>query len=157
MSYPDSTATKQGEMPAGSIRGGSNREANHFILKGENKQIDFSADSLTGGPLLSYTDSADPSHNRSFTGDGIDIVEMPFGKLVTVTLHILPDVHIIYLTLLIPKVYLPEHSRELPFETAAVITTHRTPFVGPSGLANGLQVDTYETLALNGTADFIFS
>jgi hypothetical protein len=157
MTYPDSRATKQGEMPTGSIGGWPNREANHFILEGENKQIDFSADSITGKPILSYSDGADPSRNRSFTGDEIDIIERPFGKLVTVTLHILPDVHIIYLALLIPKVYLPEHSRELPVETTAVISTHRTPFVGPSGLGNGLQVDTYETLELSGTADFIFS
>jgi hypothetical protein len=132
-------------------------QPNDFTLEGENKQIHFSATSFPGVPLLSYKDEEDESHNRDFRGDEIDILETKFGKLITVLIEQVPDSHVVYLTLLLPTIWLPERAREFPVETKAIITTHQTPFTGPRGNVNGLQVDTYDTLALKGTARLIIS
>ena len=133
------------------------QQANDFTLEGQNKQIHFSATSFSGVPLLSYKDEEDESNNRDFRGDEIDILETAFGKLVTVTIAHVPDLHIVYLTVLIPTVYLPKKGEEFSIETIAIITTHNTPFTGPQGNPDGLQVDTYETIDLEGTARFIVS
>jgi len=155
MANHDSTAAQQGEMPGGAAGIFQNREANHFVLRGENKQIDFSTSSFAGGPILSYTDEANPSGSRSFSGEQIDIVERPFVKLVTVMIYIIPDAQALYLTLLLPKVNLPQHASEVRVETTAVVSTHRVTLMGPHGVDG--QVDTYETLTLKGTADFVLS
>ena len=116
--------------------------------------------------ILSYNQSGraaslvfplEQNNNRDFRGDEIDILETAFGKLVTVTIAHVPDLHIIYLTVLIPSVYLPKKGEEFSIETIAIITTHNTPFTGPQGNPDGLQVDTYETIDLEGTARFIVS
>ena len=132
-------------------------QPNDFTLEGQNKQIHFAATTFPGVPFLGYKDEEDASNNREFRGDEIDIQETKFGKLVTVLIEQVPDSHVVYLTLLLPTIYLPDESREFPVETIAIVTTHKTPFTGPRGSVNGLQVDTYDTLALKGTARLIIT
>ena len=132
-------------------------EPNDFTLEGQNKQIHFSATTFPGVPFLSYKDEEEEGNNRDFRGNQIDILETPFGKLVTVLLQQVPDSHVVYLTLLLPTIYLPEDAREFPVETIGILTTHKTPFTGPGGNVNGLQVDTYDTLNLKGTARLIIT
>ncbi|SEO71719.1 hypothetical protein [Nitrosovibrio sp. Nv6] len=133
------------------------RQPNDFTLRGENKQIYFATTSFPGEPLFTYKDEEDESRNREFRGDEIDILEVKFGKLITVLIEQVPDSHVIYLTLVLPTIYLPEGENEHPVETIAIVTTHQTPFTGPGGNPNGLQVDTYDTLVLEGTARLLIT
>jgi hypothetical protein len=133
------------------------RQANGFALRGENKQVQFLATSFPGEPILSYKDQGDERKDRTFRGSQIDISELQFSKLVTVLIDRVPDSHVVYLTLLLPKIYLPEEARDFPVETTAIVTTRKTPFTGPRGSINGLQVETYQTLPLKGTARLVIS
>ena len=135
------------------------QQPNQFTLRGENKQIEFSTTSITssppsptGEPILTYKDG---TRDLSFHGDEVNINETRFGKLATVLIDQVPDSHVVYLTLLVPTIYLPRGAREFPVKTTAIVTKHQTPFVGPQGNVNGLQVDTYETVSLEGTARLV--
>jgi hypothetical protein len=132
-------------------------QANDFLLEGQNKQIHFAATTFPGVPFLSYKDEEDESNNREFRGDEIDIQETKFGKLITVLIGQVPDSHVVYLALLLPTIYLPGQTREFPVKTIAIVTTHQTPFIGRRGNVNGLQLDTYDTLTLKGTARLIIA
>ena len=54
------------------------------------------------------------------------------------------------MTLLVPEVNLPEDTKQSPFETEAVVTTHHTTIGGP-GLVQG-QLKSYRTVTLKGIA-----
>ena len=131
------------------------REPNEYTLQGENKEITFATTSFPGEPVLTYKD--EDGESRTFRGDEIDISQPEISKLVTVLIEQVPDSHVVFLTLLLPTIYLPDEEREFPIETTAIITTRQTPFTAPGGTGNGLQVETYETLTLRGTARLIIS
>ena len=96
-------------------------------------------------PQLSYA-----TGNRSYVlrGDEIRVAETEIGRLVTVSLEAVPDLHVITLTLLLPPVHLQNGESRL--RTDVITTTHRTSFGGPR-LVKG-QVITYETTTLTGAA-----
>jgi hypothetical protein len=71
--------------------------------------------------------------------------------MVTVTLQILPEVHVITLTLLVPDVKLEGAAK--PIKTIAILTTNKKPFSGVPLIKGVLQ--TYEVIELQGTASFV--
>jgi hypothetical protein len=127
--------------------------ANYFVLGGEGTQISYATTSLTGLPLLTYQGSFG---SHSFTGDEILREATGIGELATAgPLESIPDLWEITLTLLVPDVNLIGGYAETPIATVAIITTHHTTIGGPALVQGALQ--TYEVVALQGTASFVQS
>lgn len=73
---------------------------------------------------------------------------------MTVDLEQIPDAYDLSVTLLVPRINLPEQGREAPVKTVALLTTDRSSaFTGPSGVEGQLQ--TYDTLKVEGTARLV--
>ena len=124
-------------------------QPNLFELAGEYTQITYSTTSFTGQPQFHYQDR---QRDVNVTGDDIRSLETGIGTQVTVTLEVIPDLHTLTVTLLVPQINLDE-SNESPLSTLAILTTHRTSIGGP-GLVEG-QLQTYEAVALEGTARLV--
>jgi hypothetical protein len=73
-----------------------------------------------------------------------------FGRVITVVLEAIPDLHTIYLSMAIPAANRSPNVRSVPIESFAVITQERTSIAGP-GIIEG-QIQTYKTIALTGNA-----
>ena len=121
-------------------------EANLFELEGEGVQIIY-------GILRrrrEFLDYSDEQHDLTFSGEKgkIGSLGSVIGRMVTVTLEILPDSHELTLTLLLPKIN-PE-GKGSPFESLAIRTRHLGS-VGGSALVKG-SLQTYDVLPLRGTA-----
>jgi hypothetical protein len=152
----DQQSTGRGhEMTNGTNAATRPGQPNEFTLRGENKEITFLTTSFPGEPVLTYRD--ENGESSTFRGDEVDINETQISKLVTVLIEQVPDSHVVFLSLLLPTIYLPEGAREFPIETTAIITTRQTPFTGPGGTGNGLQVETYEPITLKGAARLIIT
>jgi len=124
---------------------------NLFDLEGHDTKIKYATTSITGAPLFNYEHK---DQSREFLGDAIRVLPTPIGSLVTVTLEIVPDLHTVTLTLLLPAVNLVDgHDAEV--RTEAILTTARTSIAG-AGLVKG-QVQTYDTVKLEGTAQIVLS
>jgi hypothetical protein len=124
-------------------------QPNLFELAGEYTQITYSKTSFTGQPQFHYQDR---QHDVNVAGDDIRPLETEIGTQVTVTLEVIPDLHILTVTLLVPQINLDE-GNESPLSTLAILTTHRTSIGGP-GLVEG-QLQTYEAVELEGTARLV--
>ncbi len=125
-------------------------EPNLFELQGVDTDITYSTSSFAGPPQLSYRGpglTAGQQLERSFSGDEIRVREHEIGRLVTVTLEAIPDADTLTLTLPIPAFRLD--GNEDPCSTVAILTTRRGS-IAPQTLTGQLQ--TFRTLALNGTA-----
>ena len=116
-----------------------------FELKGADTQITYSTTSKTGAPLLTY---AHKGERRTFKGKEIRSQATEIGRLVTVTLETIPDLHTITLTVIVPPANV--HGAEAPLSTQAILTTMRTSIAGPR-LVKG-QIAQYEVLSLDGAA-----
>lgn len=124
-------------------------QPNLFELTGEYTQVTYSTTSITGQPQLHYQDQ---QRDLTFTGGDIRSLASEIGALVTVTLEVIPDLHTLTLTLLVPEINLNEES-ERSLSTVAILTTHLTSIGGPR-LVEG-QLQTYEVVALEGTARLV--
>jgi hypothetical protein len=124
-------------------------QPNLFELAGEYTEITYSTTSITGQPQFHYQDR---QRDVNVTGEDIRSLEREIGTQVTVTLEVIPDLHTLTVTLLVPQINLDE-SNESPLSTLAILTTHRTSIGGP-GLVEG-QLQTYEAAALEGTARLV--
>jgi hypothetical protein len=124
-------------------------QPNLFQLTGEYTQITYSTTSITGQPQFHYQDQ---QRDVNVTGDDIRSLETEIGTLVTVTLEVIPDLHTLTVSLLVPEINLNE-GNESPLSTLAILTTHRTSIGGP-GLVEG-QLQTYEVVELEGTASLV--
>lgn len=124
-------------------------QPNLFELAGEYTQITYSTTSITGQPQFNYQDQ---QRDVNVAGDDIRSLETEIGTLVTVTLEVIPDLHTLTVTLLVPQINL-DVGNEGPLSTLTVLTTHRTSIGGP-GLVEG-QLQTYESVALEGTARLV--
>jgi hypothetical protein len=122
-------------------------DANLFELEGYGVRVTYSKSSITGDPRFSYQDR---DHNLNFSGDDIRVEASEIGDLVTVTIETVADLRTVTVTLLVPAFNLPEDTKQSPFETEAVATTHHTTIGGPS-LVQG-QLKSYKTVALKGIA-----
>ncbi len=123
-------------------------QPNLFELTGdEYTQITYSTTSITGQPQFHYQDK---QRDLNFTGDDIRLLDTDeVGTLVSVTLEVIPDLHTLTLSVLIPQINLKGET-ERPLSTLAILTTHLTSIGGP-GLVEGPLL-TYEVVALEGTA-----
>jgi hypothetical protein len=126
-------------------------QPNHFELAGGYTQITYDTTSITGQALFHYQDQ---ERDLNFTGDDISSQDTDIGTLVTVTLEVIPDLHTLTLTLLVPQINLPD-GNESPFSTLAILTTHHTSIGGPRLVEGPLQ--TYEVVTLQGTASLVQS
>jgi hypothetical protein len=124
-------------------------QPNLFQLAGGYIQITYSTTSITGKAQFHYQDQ---KRDVNVTGEDIRSLETEIGTLVTVTLEVIPDLHTLTVSLLVPQIKLNE-GNESPLSTPAILTTHRTSIGGP-GLVEG-QVQTYEVVALEGTASLV--
>lgn len=124
-------------------------QPNLFQLTGGYTQITYSTTSINGQPRFHYRDQ---QRDLNVAGDAIRSLETEIGTLVTVTLEVIPDLHTLTATLVVPQVNLSE-ANESPLTTVAILTTHRTS-IGGLGLVEG-QLQTYEVVALEGTARLV--
>ena len=123
-------------------------QPNQFNLGSDNVSISYATSSIAGVPQFSYQDD---NRTVSRSGDEIRTVDTEIGRLVTVDIEQVPDAFDLSLTLLVPIINLREEFGEASIQTVAVLTTDRSSaFTGPGGVEG--QVQSYETLALAGTA-----
>lgn len=122
------------------------REPNIFELKGQGISISYYATSISGEPLFHYKDS-----HRDVRRSGTDIrrVETEIGTLVTVTIQMTVDAGATDFTLLVPRVKMPNTTKE-QVSTWGITTHNRTAFLpGPA------QLQTYAAVNLSGNAQFV--
>ena len=121
-------------------------EPNLFQLEGETVKITYGI-LRRRGEFLEYHDK---QRDLTFSGAKceIDSLESKIGKLITVTLEVIPDSHELTLTLLLPKINL--EGQKSSFATSAIRTKHLTSIGGPALVKGPLQ--TYDVLSLRGIA-----
>lgn len=124
------------------------RNANHYVLKGENVQVSFSATSITGEPLMEYRDNV---RHVSARGKEIQQVDMGIGTLVTIVLQQNVDAGALLFSVVIPPARLVGADQSVAIRTLG-ITTRTAGFI-----FNTAQLDTYSEVPLLGEADFIVS
>ena len=124
------------------------REPNLFDLKGHDVHVNYSTSSIAGVPLFNYESKGE---KKSFRGDEIRVQETEVGRLVTVTLEVVPDLRSVTFSVLVPTVHL--EGREGEVHTVGLRTTTRTSIGGPR-LVKG-QVNTFEGVNLKGTAQAV--
>jgi hypothetical protein len=116
-----------------------------FTGRQDDTQVVFSTTSVTGTAQFSYHDE---TREHSASGDEITVERGPLGTLVTVTLEIVPDLHTLTVTLVLPDVGV---SRPVThFRTFLVLTTNRTSIGGPALITGALQL--YQVVKGRGTA-----
>ena len=126
---------------------GQFQEANLFELEGSGASITYSTTSFSGAAQFTYTDA---NNSVSRSGDDIRVEETGIARLMTINLQQVPDAYSLWVTLLVPAVNVPVQTGQAALQTLAVLTTDRTSLIGPAGVEGQLQ--TYEALALSGTA-----
>ena len=124
------------------------RTANHYVLRGGEVHVSFSATSITGDPLLDYRDR---HHQVSARGKEIQQVDLGIGTLVTIVLEPNADAGALLFSVVIPPARLVGTDQTVPIHTVG-ITTRTAGFI-----LNTAQLDNYSVDKLSGTADFIVS
>jgi hypothetical protein len=137
------TTTTNVEQPATQVQ-----EPNLFELQGDGATITYSTTSIAGVPQFNYQDN---EHSVNRSGDEIRVEQTEIARLVTVDIEQVPDAYDLSVSLLVPIINLRGQTGEASVQTVAVLTTDRSSaFTGPGGVEG--QVQTYETLSLQGTA-----
>ncbi len=109
-------------------------------------QVTYSTTSITGEARFTYHDE---TRDFSATGEEISTERGPLGTLVTVTLEVIPDLHTLTATLVLPD--LGGLSGPVAhFRTFLVLTTNRTTIGGPNLITGALQL--YDVIKGRGTA-----
>jgi hypothetical protein len=129
-------------------------EPNTFSLEGAGTHISYGTTSEDGQPVLTYRGDYP---EKSFRGEEIRLEgNTALGPMVSVLLHADPDARVVYLTLLLPE-FSQTFLGDPPFtfSTVAILTTHLTSIGGPVLVKGARQ--TYEAIALDGTATFVMS
>ena len=122
---------------------------NLYHLSGQHVHVTYSPTSLDGKPTMSYQDA---HQSKSFKGSEIRTVECDLGTLVSVTLHMTPDVGSTTLSLVIPRMRISPVS-VAQVRTDCITTLHSTPFALPQSIQG--QLDTYTVTSLHGTAQAV--
>ncbi|MDJ0703148.1 MAG: hypothetical protein QNJ46_07710 [Leptolyngbyaceae cyanobacterium MO_188.B28] len=126
-------------------------QPNLFELTGYNTQISYSATSISGVPLLTYTQNGE---TRSFRGEEIQSEQTSLGESVTVVLkNNAADEGFESLTLLLPTINLSLKSPTSSVVTLAILS-QRPGFI-PADTTGQLQ--QYQSLYLYGTAQNVTS
>jgi hypothetical protein len=125
---------------------------NHFVLRGAETQLTYDETTVTGLPQLLYEG---PYGTQTFSGDEVTTQETALGRLVTVHLGAFPDRGELRLTLLIPSFHPDtDQGSATPFATLGIFTWSVSTLAGPPSEG---ALEEYETLTLEGTAEFVMS
>jgi hypothetical protein len=123
-----------------------------LVLRGDSTEITYESGAIS--ERLTY-DS--PDHQRDFSDGDLRIEHVSIGRLVTATLESVPGVGELTVTLLVPTIYEPRRSLDVPDEpaeaevtTVAILARHPTSVGGPHGLAGPLE--SYSSVTLTGAA-----
>ena len=121
---------------------------NLFELTGGGVDVTYATTSIDGTPRLHYRD---PGRDLNFVGDEIRARRSELGILVTVELEVVPDLHALTFTLVVPTVNAAAGDQRI--RTFGVRTTNRTSIGGPGLVAGAVQ--TYDLVRLRGTASLV--
>jgi hypothetical protein len=125
-------------------------KVNFFTFTGKNDtQIVYSTSSITGEPQFTYRDR---TRDLSFRGDDIAVTPSPLGTLVTVVLELIPDLHTLTATLVLPDINLGDR-RVVRFTTVVILTTNLTSIGGRQLVIGPLQ--TYQVVKLRSVAQHV--
>ena len=117
-----------------------------FTGRRDGVQIVFSETGITGQAGFTYHDE---TRDVSAAGPEIAVETGPLGRLITITLESVPDLHTITATLVLPD--LGGLSRPTTtFRTFVVLTTNRTSIGGPTLVTGPIQL--YTVVRGDGTA-----
>ncbi len=119
-------------------------QPNLYDLFRRDVHIQYSASSIDGRPRLHYRDR---KLDKSFSGDEIRIEETALGRVVSVILQAVPDLHVVTFGFFLPTLNV-EH--ETHVVTEAIYSTQRTSIGGPS-LVKG-QLESWRSITLAGIA-----
>ncbi len=125
------------------------QEANLFELSCGRISVTYSTTSFIGQPQFSYRD---PNLNLNFVGDQIQVEKTSIGRLVSVTLEVIPDLRTVTFTVVLPVVRVLAGSAGMVISVPGVRTTHHTTIAGPPPLGPD---KTYEVCELKGTAQLV--
>jgi hypothetical protein len=117
---------------------------NLYDLFSKRVHVQYALSGIDGKPRLHYRDK---SQEKTFTGDEIRGEDTSIGRLVTVTLEVVPDLHTISFSFFLPTINL---EREAHVVTEGLYTTARTSIGGPR-LVKG-QLETWRAITLSGMA-----
>ena len=123
------------------------QQPNHFELEGKDTKVTYSTESFSGPPQLTYQDS---ERTISALGDDFHTEKTALGKVVSMTVEIVPDGWTRSVSVLIPLVHLGDGQSPAVVKTLAIFSRRKSHIAGP-GAVQG-QVTTFETLDLAGMA-----
>lgn len=123
---------------------------NQFELMGRGISVSYSSTSISGRPLLHYTDA---THDVNAFGEEIRQVETELGTLVTITLEPDADAGELLFTVLIPRARLQGLGSSVRISTEGILTRNRFP----RGLPADVQLQTYRVVPLRGRATLVVS
>jgi hypothetical protein len=130
--------------------GSAAQQPNLFNLQGEGVTVSYSTTSIAGVPQFTYRDT---TFDVSRSGDAIVRETTGIGTLVTIELENIADLRRVTFTLVLPEINLGPNNQAVVLHTLGVRTTNHTTIGGPDLIIGPLQ--TYETVALCGTAQFV--
>lgn len=125
------------------------QQPNQFDLFRRDVHVQYTLSAFDGKPRLSYRDR---KRELSFVGDDIRVEDTSIGRLVSVTLVVVPDAQTLTFSFFVPSVAI---DREAHVVTEALYTTQRTSIGGPA-LVKG-QLATWRGITLSGIARFVQS
>ena len=129
---------------------GAAAQPNLFNLKSETVTVSYSTTSIAGVPQFSYRDA---TREVTKSGDAIRRELTEVGTLVTIDLEIIPDLQTVSFSLVLPAINLGPNNQPVTLHTISVRTTNHTTLAGPGPIIG--QVQTYESLELHGTAQYV--
>jgi hypothetical protein len=117
---------------------------NQFDLFSKRVHVQYATTSIDGKPRLTYRDRG---VDRTFVGDEIRTEDTSVGRLVSVTLSVVPDLHTVTFSFFLPTLNI---DREAHVVTEGLYTTQRTSIGGPQ-LVRG-QLESWRSVTLSGIA-----
>jgi hypothetical protein len=106
-----------------------------FTGRRDDIQIVFSETSFTGQPQFTYHDD---TRDVTANGSEITVERGVLGRLVTITVESVPDLHVITATLVLPD-FGGLSGPVTSFRTFVVLTTNRTSIGGPNLVTGAIQ------------------
>jgi hypothetical protein len=119
-----------------------NQPVTQYHLTGEDVKIVF-RDGTDDTASLEY-------NGQIFRGPTLYQDQTALGRVISIHLETIPDLHTVFLSLAVPEANRPSDQRSIDVSTFATITTTRTSIGGP-GLVTG-QIRTYQVVPLKGDA-----
>lgn len=123
-----------------------------LVLRGDSTEITYERGAIR--ERLTY---GSPDHQCVFSDGDLRVEQVSIGRLVTATLESVPDLGELTVTLLVPTIYEPRRSLDVPPDpdegevtTVAILARHPTSAGGPHGLAGPLE--SYSSVTLTGAA-----